>query len=171
MTQPESDETVYRFASFAARGAVTLRRDCVHTKTRTHLGWWEQTIPLSDLKPHYGTLTVTPQVFVWACIFAIALVCIGVYGLIWGLWAIPRKSISLLLLASGLSLGWHLVRHRKSEWIIFNAYDEGGRVGYTRQGPDAEKCDMFTERLASSIRSSRKGQNHDDARESPSSVS
>ncbi|QDT03331.1 hypothetical protein K227x_17130 [Rubripirellula lacrimiformis] len=155
MTGTDSNEMTYRFATFAARGTIWLRHDSVRTKTRTHLGWWEQTIPLADLRPQYGTLRATPQVFLWACIFALVFAGTGIYGLFWGAWAIPQKSVSILLLATGLFLGRYLLKYRKSEWIIFNAYDEGGRVGYTRQGPDACACDAFTERLVGAIRKSR----------------
>lgn len=157
MTQSHRDETVYRFAAFAARGTITLRSDCVHNKTRTHLGWWEQTIPLTDLKPNYGTLTATPGIFVWACIFASIFVGMGV----WGVWAIPQKFFSVILLAAGLILGRYLFKHRTSEWILFNAHDDGARLGYTRQGPDAERCDMFTGELVSAIRNARERQNNE----------
>lgn len=160
MSCSDSDGTRYRFAAFGARGTVTLRSDCVHSKTSTHLGWWEQTIPLSNLKPHYGTLTTVPDLFIWAFVFAVILVGTGIYGLIWKTWVMPQTSLNLLLLASGLFLGGYLLRHRKSEWVIFNAFDGGGRVGYTRQGPDSRKCDAFTEQLSNAIRNS----GHDQSR-------
>jgi len=63
MTETDAYETVYRFAAFSARGMVVLRHDEVYVKTRTHLGWWEQTIPLSELKPAYCKLSATTEIF------------------------------------------------------------------------------------------------------------
>ena len=153
--QPDASEVTYRFAAFAARGTVTLGSSSVRVKTWTHLGWWEQTLPLSQLSPHYGTLNIVPGVFVWACILAILGACLGLYGLVWGTATYPQKLLSALLLGGGVVLGFYLLRHRKCEWVIFQACGECSRVGYTRQGPDADICDEFTERLVGAIRASK----------------
>ncbi len=153
MTSSHSEETVYRFATFAARGTITLRSDCVHNKTRTHLGSWEQTIPLTELKPSYGTLSTTPGILVWASIFAIIFLATGVHGLIFAAAAVGQKMVSVFMIAAGLVLGSYLFKHRKSDWIMFNAFDSSSRLGYTRQGPDADKCELFTSQLVTAIRS------------------
>lgn len=77
----------------------------------------------------------------------------GFYALVSGVWIVGG-----ILLLFGIMFGWHLMRHRKTEWVIFNGAD-GGRVVFTRQGPDAEKCDWFTNRLVTAIRSARHEQN------------
>jgi hypothetical protein len=156
MTDVQTQDYVYRFAAFAARGEVTLRSDCVSVKTRTHLGWWEQTIPLSELRPNYGTLAVVPPLLLWIFVFALASIAGGIYGWIWSDRTFPTIAVHTFLLAGGLAIVLYAVRNYKTEWIIFNAYDPNLRVGYTRQGPDSNLCDEFTERLVNAIRSTRR---------------
>jgi hypothetical protein len=155
----QGPETTYRFATFAAKGTITLQSDVVHIKTRTHLGWWEQTIPLADLTPTYGKLTVTPQLFFWACFFAVACIWGGIYGLLWGTGTRPQVTQSVLLAVAGFAAGWYLIHHRSSEWIVFNLYHTGARVSYTRQGPDSANCEQFTNDLVNAIQRAHGEQN------------
>lgn len=162
MTRAEVDAIAYRFACFAARGTILLRSDAVHVKTMTYLGWWEQTIPLSDLKPRYGILTATPPIFIWAFVLVMVLTAIGMFGtheLIWGDGPLIGRVISALLLPLGVAAGAYLWRKRTSEWVIFNVPDGGASVAYTRQGPDAQRFEEFTQRLVTAIRHSRDQQN------------
>lgn len=152
MTESDSFGTIYRFAAFSARGMVVLRHDEVYVKTRTHLGWWEQTIPLAELKPVYCKLSATTEIFFWACIFAICSIVIGACGLFLGVAPLPQKATYGAILLFGIGLVWYLVKHRKCDWIIFNAFGGSTRVGYTRQGPDSQECDNFTEQLLDAIR-------------------
>jgi hypothetical protein len=152
MTETDAYETVYRFAAFSARGMVVLRHDEVYVKTRTHLGWWEQTIPLSELKPAYCKLSATTEIFFGACIFAISFIVIGACGLFSVLATISQRTTYGAILLFGIAAVWYLLKHRRSDWIIFNAFGGSARVGYTRQGPDSQECDTFTQRLVDAIR-------------------
>jgi hypothetical protein len=155
MDASSDENSVYRFAAFAARGTITLTKDSVHVKTWTYRGWWEQTIPLEYLSPIYGTLTTTPPVYAVGWMLAISFVCAGGFYV-----AVPtllRVIKGACLLLFGLWFMWYLWRHRRTEWIMFPAHAHGwGRgVCYTRQGPDAEFCDEFTRRMVIAIRSKR----------------
>lgn len=158
MGYENTDKDVYRFAAFAARGTITFQSDRVHIRMRTHLGWWEQSMALNDLKPNFGTLSTTPQIFLWVCILPLILTWMGVYGVIWGIPAIPQRVLSVSLVIAGVALTWNLVRNRKTDWIIFTTIRDGGHVCYTRQGPDTVDCDQFTERLVHAISLARQEQ-------------
>ena len=154
MNQNPENRTTYRFAVFGARGTVILAADRVHIRTRSYLGWWEQTIPLEHLSPNYAVLIATPQIYVWAWIFAITFVCSGIYGFDWGAALYPQKLSSVFVLMFGAWSAWYLYTHRKTEWIMFPAC-AGHGANYTRQGPDQKLCDDFTRQMVESIKANR----------------
>lgn len=155
MQRGDRNEVEYRFAVLGARGTITLAGDVVHSKTWTYLGWWRQTIPLADLKPRYSTLNAIWPLFPWLYLVAIVLFFVGLYGLTWSHWAMPQKGLAVLLMVIASLLRNYLWRHRRSDWIIISASDHGLPISYTRQGPDAGRCDTFTEQLLTAIRAAR----------------
>jgi hypothetical protein len=148
----------YRFAAFGARGTITLRADCVHIRTRSYLGWWEQTIPLEHVSPNYATLTSTPGIYIWAWIMAILFAWLGIYGIIWGIALYPQKLVSGVLLLFSVWFMLYLFRRRKTEWIMFLTPQVGHGVNYTRQGPDKLECDNFTRQIVESINANRRAE-------------
>ena len=155
MDENQEENGVYRFASWGARGKIELKADCIHSRTRTHLGWWEQTIPLQDLSPNYSTLVTAPQTHCFAWPIAIMFAALGSYQIYWGLSLFPHKLIAGFLLGLGLWLMWHLYRTRKVNWIMFPAARGIYGVNYTRQGPDQSDVDDFTSRVGKAINLAR----------------
>lgn len=151
MKQSPENRTTYRFAAFGACGTIVLTADRVHVRTRSYLGWWEQTIPLEHLSPNFAVLVATPPIYFWACTLAITVVGFGIYGAVWGAATYPQKLPGVFLLMFGAWFAWFLYTHRKTEWIIFPAC-AGYGVNYTRQGPDEKLCDDFTRQMVESIK-------------------
>lgn len=150
--------TTHRFAAFAARGTITLYDDTVHVKRFTHLGRWEQTIPLAHLSPMHGTLFATTQLYVWSWILSVIFLAVGVWGLIYGKHDVPRITFCTALVASCSYFVWCLVRNRHTEWAIFSSPDHGCNVSFTRQGPDRDDFESFRTLLKERIERARQSE-------------
>ena len=147
--------TEYRYKTFGANGTIKLTENHVTTKARSHLGWFEQSVPYSALNPIHGTLKTTPQglfatlglagVFVSLAIFALlglakTTIQFGLYG-------------SLLL--CGLFLFWYVPRYLTIEWNIFYTNDGGRGVGYPRTKGMEQQFDDLTELIKNRIEQAR----------------
>ena len=152
MGASESEELVYRFSAFGARGTITLKERSVHTTTWTVNGWWEQTIPLEALSANHGTLITRPPLYTTAWIIAISVVLVGACRIITAA-MLFHVFAGVLLLLGGFLMGYRLYPYRKAEWIMFPTSGGWQGLNYTRQGPDADLCDAFTERVKQAIRS------------------
>lgn len=144
------DGVTYRFHSFSGRGAITVNADKVHVSATAPSGWWEETIPLADLRPEYGTRSVVTIYVLYALIVLALFVSGAIYQL-----AHYQFISGVILLVPAAAIGWRMyTRWHRSDWIIFRA-DGAGCVAYTKQGPDHDKCEEFTDYLTNAIKNSR----------------
>lgn len=70
MDTESSELNTYRFEAIGT--------EYVHTRCVTYLGYWKQTIPLSDIRTQYGELRTTPDGFVKTWAVAMCTIAVGV---------------------------------------------------------------------------------------------
>ncbi len=152
MHDSQAVQEVFRFRAMGVRGAVTLTQEEVHTKTRTTYGWWEQTVPLRSLAPRYSKLRTSPPTLGIAVLFTVIFIITGCTTIVGGNHMLISDCAGIALVATGFWLGYHTNKHRTTDWIMIASNDGGHGVSYTRQGPDIDRADEFTEHLMARIK-------------------
>ncbi len=151
MSESLHEDDIFRFAAGGASGTVKLERDHVAIKAQTMDGEWELSVPLESLSPRYSKLRCTAPNNGCGLLLSSLFVIAGITLFVSAVTFMPKLA-GAFLVAVGSWSTYYLSKHRKADWIMIASNDGGHGVSYTRQGPDLDRADEFTELLMQRIK-------------------
>ena len=155
-----SDDTEYRFKTWAAHGHIVLTDATITCDTTSYLGRWKTTTPYSAIEPHPISLWYTPPATIYLCV---ALAFFALVGIASVLFEMRSNDWHLTLVAGfyavftlvNLAIWIRVVRHWRTEWISFPTSIEGHRIAYIKTRNNEERFEHFTDTLQSRISAAR----------------